>query len=161
MTEWINSNFGYNSGEWHYCTFKPKLFVEEFIDFIGVRTPDDYKVFCFDRKACLIEVNVDRFTQLRSAFYTPQWNHIPVAYSHAPIQRPRPQNLEDMMHVAEAIAKGLEFARVDLYSDGKSKIRFGEITFSPGNAWSRFSNFKFDLWLGAFFRKGPHEPFHT
>ena len=147
-------------GEWQYCTFKPKLFLEEFIDFNGVQTPDDYKFFCFDGKACLIEVNVNRFTQLRSAFYTPQWEHIPVAYRHAPIQRPRPQNLEDMIHVAEAIANGMEFARVDLYSDGKSRIRFGEITFAPGNACSRFSDFKFDLWLGTLFRKGPHEPFH-
>ena len=39
-----------------------------------------------------------------------------------------------MIRVAEAIAGDMEFARVDLYSDGKSRIRFGEITFTPGNA---------------------------
>jgi hypothetical protein len=160
-TEWLTSKRGYKSGEWQYCTFKPKLLLEEFIDFNGFQTPDDYKFFCFDGKACLIEVNVNRFKQLRSAFYTPEWDHIPVAYRNAPIQRPRPQNLENMIHVAETIAKGLEFARIDLYSDGKSRIRFGEITFAPGNAYSRFSDFKFDLWLGTFFREGPHDPFQT
>ena len=161
--EWLTSKPGYDSGEWHYCIFKPKLFLEEFIDFNGNQTPDDYKFFCFHGKAWVIEVDVDRFTQLRTAFYTPDWTHIPVAYapSDAPIQRPRPQNLEEMIRVAEAIAEGMEFARVDLYSDGKSKIKFGEITFTPGDALCRFSDFKFDLWLGTLFKEGSHEPFQT
>jgi TupA-like ATPgrasp len=154
-TRWLTSRFGYDWGEWQYCTFKPKLFLERFIDFNGAQTPDDYKFFCFHGKVCLIELDVDRFTQLRSAFYTPDWKHIPVAYRHAPIQRARPGNLEDMIGVAEAIAEGMEFARVDLYSDRKSRIRFGEITFTPGNACSRFSDFKFDRWLGSQFGKGP------
>ena len=84
-TGWLMSKYGYDWGEWQYCTIKPKLFLEEFIDFNGVGTPDDYKFFCFHGKACLIEIDVNRFTQLRSAFYTPDWRHIPVAYRHPPI----------------------------------------------------------------------------
>jgi hypothetical protein len=152
---WLTSRYGYNWGEWQYCTFEPKLFLEEFIGFNGVQTPDDYKFFCFRGKACLIEVDVNRYTQLRSAFYTPDWEHIPVAYRHAPIQCARPRNLEDMIRVAEAIAEGMDFVRVDLYSDRDSGMRFGEITFSPGNACSRFSDPRFDLWLGSHFGKGP------
>jgi hypothetical protein len=153
-TGWLAYRYGYDWGEWQYCTFKPKLFLEGFIDFNGVQTPDDYKFFCFNGKACVIEIDVDRYTQLRSAFYTPDWKHIPVAYRHAPIQRARPQNLDNMIRVAEAIAEGMEFARIDLYSDGKSRITFGEITFTPGNACSRFSDFNFDLWLGSHFGRG-------
>ena len=48
----------------------------------------------------------------------------------------------------------MEFTRVDLYSDGNSRIRFGEITFTPGNAGLHFSDFKFDKWLGSQFGKG-------
>jgi hypothetical protein len=154
-TRWLRSRYGYNWGEWQYSTFEPRLFLEEFIDFNGMQTPDDYKFFCFQGKACLIEVDVNRFTQLRSAFYTPDWKHIPVAYRHAPIQCARPRNLEEMIHVAETIAEGMDFVRVDLYSDRESRIRFGEITFAPGDARSRFSDFKFDLWLGSHFGKDP------
>ena len=50
-------------GKWQYCTFKARLSLEQFIDFNGTRAPDDYKFFCFKRKACLIEIDVDRFTQ--------------------------------------------------------------------------------------------------
>jgi hypothetical protein len=150
---WLTTRFGYDTGEWQYCTFRPKLFLEEFIDFNGVETPDDYKFFCFQGRACLIEIDVNRFTQQRTAFYTPDWIHIPVAYRHAPIQCARPRNLQDMIRIAEAIAEGMEFARVDLYSDRKSRIRFGEITFTPGNACLRFSDFKLDTWLGGQFGK--------
>jgi len=159
-TKWLGSRFGYTWGEWQYCTFKPRLFLEKFLDFNGEYAPDDFKIFCFGGKAHLIEVDVNRFTdELRTAFYDPSWNHIPVAYSHEPIERERPDNLDQMIHVAETIANGLDFARIDLYSDGKSNIKFGEITFTPGNAASRFSDFGFDRWLGTLFGKGPHEPF--
>jgi hypothetical protein len=56
-----------------------------------------------------------------------------------------------MVRVAETIAAGLEFARIDLYSDCKRVVKFGEITLTPGNALDRFSDFQFDLWLGRFF----------
>ena len=67
--------------------------------------------------------------------------------------RARPRNLENMIRVAEAIAGDMEFARVDLYTDGSSRIKFGEITFTPGNA-AHFSDFEFDQWLGGYFGKG-------
>jgi hypothetical protein len=154
-TKWLTSRYGYDWGEWQYSIFKPQLFLEEFIDFKGVQTPDDYKFFCFQGKACLIEIDVNRYTRLRSAFYTPDWRHVPVAYKHAPIRCARPDNLGEMIRVAEAIAEGMEFARVDLYSDGRSRIKFGEITFTPGGPFSRFSDHNFDRWLGSQFGKEP------
>ena len=148
---WLASRFGYNWGEWQYSTFTPKLFLEEFIDFNGVEVPDDYKFYCFHGKTCLIEVDVDRFAELKSALYTADWQLIPVNYGEAPIQCARPRNLEEMIRAAEAIAGKMDFARIDLYSDGISRIRFGEITCTPGNGLLNFSDFKFDQWLGSQF----------
>jgi hypothetical protein len=116
-----------------------------------------YKFFFFRGKARLIEVDVDRFTQSRSAFYTPDWTYIPVTYGKPQIQRPQPYNLKDMIRVAEAIAGEMDFVRIDLYTDGKSKIRFGEITFTPGNATLHFSDFNLDMWLGSLFSKDPKD----
>ena len=152
---WLTTRFGYDWGEWQYSTFKPKLFLEEFIDFNGVQTPDDCKFYCFRGKAYLIEVDIDRLTDLRSALYTRDWKLLPVTYGEPPIERPRPRNLEQMTWVAETIAGDMEFARVDLYSDGISRIRFGEITFIPGNAGLHFSDLRLDQWLGTHFGKGP------
>src|SRR5215831_575514 len=154
-TRWLNSVWGYNWGEWQYSVFKPKLFLEEFIDFNGAQTPDDYKFLCFSGEVRLIEIDVDRRTDLRSAFYTPDWKYVPVTYGERPVQRDRPQNLDKMIRVAEALAAGMPFARVDLYTDGNSRIRFGEITFTPGDACLHFSDRKLDQWLGAQFTQGP------
>jgi TupA-like ATPgrasp len=82
-----------------------------------------------------------------------------VAYRHDPIQHERPGNLDQMLWVAETIAKDMDFARIDLYSDGKRTIKFGEITFTPGNACSRFSDPRFDKWLGGLFTEDPHSCF--
>jgi hypothetical protein len=64
-----------------------------------------------------------------------------------------------MIWVAETLTKDMDFARIDLYSDGKSQIKFGEITLTPGNACSRFSERRFDKWLGSLFGEGPHARF--
>jgi TupA-like ATPgrasp len=168
-TQWLRSRFGYAWGEWQYCTFKPRLFLESFIDFNQGDTPDDFKFYCFDGKVCLVEIGVDRFTRLGTAFYDPSWKQFPVGYKYEPIQYERPDNLNEMIAVAETIAKGMEFARIDLYSDCMRNIKFGEVTFTPGNACSRFTragsdggrtmdrlrpaDLEFDKWLGSFFRK--------
>src|SRR5437588_7759876 len=92
---WLGSRYGFDWGEWQYCTYKPRMFLEEFLDFNAEIPPDDFKIFCFRGKAHLIEVDVNRFTDaLRTAFYDPCWRHIPVAYRHQPIQRERPGNLD-------------------------------------------------------------------
>jgi hypothetical protein len=151
--KWLTSRYGYDTGEWQYCVFKPKLLLEEFIDFDGIKPPDDYKFLCFKGKVRLIEIDVDRFTDLRSAFYSPEWKYVPVTYGEEPVQRPRPHNLKDMIRVAEILAGETDFVRVDLYSDGNSRIRFGEITSTPGDACLHFSDPRLDQWLGGLFDK--------
>ncbi len=66
----------------------------------------------------------------------------------------RPANLDAVIQAAETIATGLDFARIDLYSDRKSVIKFGEITLTPNNAMARYADFQFDRWLGSWFAVG-------
>ena len=155
-TEWLASRFGHAWGEWQYCTFKPRLFLEEFLDFNGDGTPDEYKIFCFHGKAHLINFHVDRFSQHKSALYDTSWKQHPVNYGRELVHRERPDNLDDIIRVAERIAAELEFARIDLYSDRKRAVKFDEITFTPGNANDRFSDVQFDIWLGRFFGLNPY-----
>jgi hypothetical protein len=158
-TSWLRSRRGYDWGEWHYSTFRPKLFLERFIEFNGAQPPEDYKFLCFHGRVRLIEIDVDRATHLKSAFYTPDWKYVPVTYGETPIQRPRPYNLKDMIRIAEAIADGIDFARVDLYTDGISRVSFGEITFFPGDAGLHFSDVRLDQWLGSQFDKPSEDLF--
>jgi TupA-like ATPgrasp len=55
---WLRSRFGYDWGEWQYCTYKPRLFLERVVDFGDGSLPEDFKIFCFRGKAHVIEVDV-------------------------------------------------------------------------------------------------------
>ncbi len=154
-TEWLTTRFGYAMGEWQYCVFKPRLFLERFISFGDDSPPEDYKFFCFNGKVRLIQVHADRFIRHRCGQYDPSWNHIPVKFSTFEMaQFERPANLDAMIQAAEAIATGIDFARIDLYSDRKNVIKFGEITLTPNNAMERYADFQFDRWLGSWFAGG-------
>jgi hypothetical protein len=144
---WLASRFGYETGEWQYCTFKPRLFLERFIDFSGGEAPDEFKLYCFHGRARFINFRRDLVTGQGGALYDTAWNLLPVDFGREPVHRERPENLQAIVNVAERIAAGLAFARIDLYSDGQG-IKFSEITFTPGNARSRLSDPEFAAKLG-------------
>jgi hypothetical protein len=144
---WLRSRFGYDTGEWQYCTFKPRLFLEQFIDFNGEDAPDEFKLYCFHGRVEFINFHRDRFTGHKSALYDTAWNLLPVDFGREAVYRERPGNLQAIIDAAERIAAGLAFARIDLYSDGHA-IKFSEITFTPGNARSRLSDPEFGAKLG-------------
>ncbi|HXQ14406.1 MAG TPA: ATP-grasp fold amidoligase family protein [Caulobacteraceae bacterium] len=145
---WRVTRFGYDTGEWQYCTFKPRLFLERFIDYRGDEPPEEYKLYCFNGRAEFINFRVERAGEHAGALYDLAWSRLPVDFGRPPVHRDRPKNLEAMIEAAERIATGLSFARIDLYSDGIEDVKFSEITFTPGNARSRLSNPDFDARIG-------------
>ena len=150
--EWLATRFGYDTGEWHYNTFKPKLFLETFHGQSDNGPMDDFKVHCFYGKARLIQVVTGRFVQVRLGQYTPEWKYLATGMcGYDSVEFPRPRNLDTLVCCAERLAGGLEYARIDLFSDRIEAMKFGEITLTPGNANQRYADFEFDRWLGSFF----------
>jgi hypothetical protein len=145
---WLATRFGYDTGEWQYCTFERRLFLEQFIDFNGDEPPDDYKLFCFHGRVQLVNYWIDGPSGPSIGSYDTDWNLLPINFGRPIAYKERPENLRDIVKVAETIAAGLAFARVDLYSDGQAEIKFSEITFTPGNAKSRLSPPEFAAELG-------------
>ena len=58
-----------------------------------------------------------------------------------------PDNLTDMIKVAEELSKGFKFLRVDLYNV-KDKIYFGELTFYTAAGMGAFVPEEWDEKLG-------------
>ena len=58
-----------------------------------------------------------------------------------------PENFEEMIYVAETLAKGIEFIRVDLYSTA-GRIYFGELTNYPEAGTGRFTPRSYDYNFG-------------
>lgn len=150
LKKWLKVKFLPCYGEWFYGKVKPRIIVEDFIESADDKQLRDYKVFCFNGVPKLIRVDMDRFTQHKADIFDVEWNHIPKAGMGFPLSGrviERPVCLEKMLKYAEILSKPFHHARVDFYIVG-SRIIFGEITFTNGAGFDRFSSYDFDLQMG-------------
>jgi hypothetical protein len=147
---WLATPFGFISGEWQYCVMKPMLMLETFVG-RDRESMADFKVHCFHGKAQFIQAVTGRYTHKRHGHFTPDWTYLAPMPDVEAVQFARPENLDDLLASAEALADGLEYARVDLYTDFERIVKFGEITFTPGDGRQLFASVEFDRWLGGFF----------
>jgi hypothetical protein len=151
--QWLSENYGELSGEWIYKSIPPKIMVESFLDGGNGESPDDYKIFVFNGKVFMIEVDMDRFTGHRRDLFTPDWIRMDVRFRVPNADRPvpKPACLERMLEIAERLGAETDFVRVDLY-EVEGRIYFGELTNFPGNGLTRFEPNEFDATLGAQWR---------
>lgn len=128
---------GVLSGEPHYKTMKPCIIAEELLPSAeGEKSPADYKIYCANGKARYIWMCSGRDSMGTNVMtYDCEWNARPdlcifdSRYREDKV-RPKPQNLEEMIRVAETLVKPFPFVRLDLYNIN-GKIYFGEMTFTP------------------------------
>lgn len=144
----LDHTFGTLTNEGWYALIEPMVFVEELMLEYNNEVPADYKLFCFHGKCKLIQIDNARFTDHTRSFYSPDWQYqdFGLLFSKGN-QLPRPDNLEEMVRIAEALSQGFDFVRVDLYSY-KNSVRFGELTFAPGAGWEAFSPKEIDYKIG-------------
>ncbi len=135
MKEWLTHSFYRITREPSYRHLVPRIIVEEFFSKDGRTPPPDYKVFCFYGMPRFIEVVSNRLSDLTVDVYDVTWKRLPLKFSPptSPAEEnPQPPELEEMLDVAERLARGFSFVRVDLYAlDGE--VRVGELTHCPAN----------------------------
>ncbi|WMY78060.1 ATP-grasp fold amidoligase family protein [Citricoccus sp. I39-566] len=138
-------------GEWAYGQSAPGYFLERKIPTQDGGSPNDVRFFVFDGIVRLVQTDTPRFDGVRRRFYTPDWTPLDVTQGQAKLApvAPRPERLDAMLEIAAAIGAGYDFIRVDLY-DVPEGIFFGEITPYPTGGMGRYSDDKFDEWLGSF-----------
>ena len=95
----------------------------------------DYKFHCFNGVADSVMVCYDRESNdTKYYFFDKEWKL--KRYNYRGIQAPKdftlpkPNNIDEMFHIAELLSRDMPFARIDLYNVNQ-KIYFGEITFYP------------------------------
>lgn len=66
-----------------------------------------------------------------------------------------PENLNEMISIAEQLSNGFKFLRVDLYNI-KGKIFFGELTFYPAAGMGAFVPEEWDEKLGGMLNLDNH-----
>ncbi len=145
MKQWIVYNSYCRGGEWQYKNLKSRIMCEKMVDVDA----NDFKLFCFGGKVVMIQVDLTRFSGHKQQFFDLDWNLMPIRYvaSAGDEIYPRPDNLEEMIAIAEKLSAEFEFVRVDLYNVN-NKIYFGEMTFTPNNGTARFKPEEWDKKLG-------------
>lgn len=137
--------------EWPYKDVPRKIIAEQFMksDAGGLT---DYKIHCFNGEPKMILVCKDRFmeTGLTEDFFSPQWEHLDICrptHPNASQPIPKPEELAQMLSLAQKLSQGIPFLRVDFYII-EHRIYFSELTFFPASGFERFVPEEWDQILG-------------
>jgi hypothetical protein len=137
LDRWMSADYSIIAGELHYSDMTPRIICETFLDDLVTDLPIDYKVYCFYGKVhCILVVKGRDFNghNVTSDFYDKDWKtKLPYYTSSLNTDRntPRPESLDEMIEVSEALSKPFPFVRMDFYNI-RGKAVLGEMTFTPG-----------------------------
>ena len=131
--KWLKTNYGNKTLEKHYSPIKPQIIIEKYIGEIE-HLPVEYKIHVFNGVAKSMYVVTGRNEGIRYNNYYIDWTPFDGSQFNGWKKRegtlPIPSNWNEMVKIAEKLAKPFPFVRVDLYNIN-GKIYFGEMTFTP------------------------------
>lgn len=147
---WMNTNFAFINGlELQYKTIPPKIIAEVFMENEGLDLYD-YKIWCFNGTPKFIMFLAERHIGLKMAFYDLAWNLLPFTYSYPSYEKQvrRPDNLDEMIHIAEELCREFIHVRVDLYRLDDGALKFGEMTFTTASGQCAWNKPEYDSLIG-------------
>ena len=153
---WLHEkHIGALAAEPQYKNMTPCIIAESLLPVPkGHKSLVDYKIWCFNGKAYYIWTCSDRDNDgTEVMLYDRDWTPLPHycifddRYRKGGLMD-KPQNLSEMLLVAETLTKGFPCVRLDLYNiDGR--IYFGEMTFTSLGGMMNFYTPEFLLLCGS------------
>ena len=150
---WMKSVFGESLREYQYRDIPPAIIIEKFLFDTQYEVPLDYKYHVFHGKCQFIQVEYGRFSEHTRTIYDRNWKpqEFTYAYPRKIVDLKRPATLGRMLEIAEALARDLDFCRVDLYSVNDRDVYFGEMTLTPDGGYGLLGlNAKGDYLMGSY-----------
>ena len=148
-------NYYYLGREWPYKSVKPRIIIEKYMEDKSLCELRDYKFFCFNGFVRCFKIDFDRFTNHRANYYDRNGIILPFGEVAYPPDYNReiemPKKLTTMVELAEKLAKGFRFIRIDFY-EVNGKVYFGEFTFYPASGLGKFTNDEWDRVLGSWIK---------
>lgn len=139
--------------EWAYeNNIQRRILIEQLLEQPGKKDIDDYKFFCYNGKFQVLELHRNRSTNHQAGHFDRDLNYLDhVKIYPIPLgDKTLPGNIGEMIKIAEKLAEGFPFVRVDLYNV-EGKIYFGEMTFYPASGYFVYQPEEVNDWLGSFF----------
>lgn len=156
LTESLNSDIYKSFREWPYKDVPKRVIAEKFM--APEKNPAsvgllDYKFFCFNGKVRFFKVDFGRFVEHHANYYDTDGKLLPFGeMDYEPDANQRielPNNLREMISLAERLSINEPFLRVDFYNVS-GKIYFGELTFYPASGMGKWTNDDVDVCLGEY-----------
>jgi hypothetical protein len=146
LRRWLRRDYGRFHREWAYHGAQQAILAEPMLG-DGRALPPDYKLWVIGGKVRFIQVDRGRFVHHTRNLYRPDWQLLPARLTLENHEADsRPPCLEEMVQIAERLARPLEFLRVDGYVlDGRFHV--GELTGTPGAGFEKFipSSYAYEL----------------
>lgn len=137
--------------EWPYKNVQPRIIAETYVVDEATNSLNDYKFFCFNGKVKCFKIDFNRFVKHQANYYDENCNLLPFGEKDFPRDSSAdikmPPVIDEMKKMAEIIAAGHPFLRVDLYY-ANNHIYFGEITFFPASGFGKIEPVEWDSILG-------------
>lgn len=149
----INQNYYTATREWPYKNVPRRILAEQYLE-PDSETNDlrDYKFFCFNGKVKMFKIDFDRHVDHHANYFDREGTILPFgeqAFAPRPDKKLSiPKTLSKMITLAESIAEGHIFVRVDFY-DHNGRIYFGEMTFFPVSGFGKYVPAEWDSILGS------------
>ena len=148
----LRRNFFWVGREWPYKDVAPCIFAEEYLEPDAAGDLPDYKLFCFSNGKIVTLLMTDRFTEagLTKTFFDENWRPLSLSEGNHPTRPevPAPERFEEMKALAERLAAGFPFMRVDFY-ESEGRLLFGEMTFYPNSGFEHFNPKEWDVEFGS------------
>ena len=143
----------YSKREWAYQFITPKIMIEETLIQYNGGELMDYRCFTFNGKVGAIYLDSATFNIYnQKVFVDSTWKEL--KFTNDRELRPyilpeKPENLSEIVDIAERLGQGLDFVRVDLYNTTRG-IVLGEMSIYPmaGKPNSPTPDLQFNKWLG-------------
>lgn len=151
LADWLQpwNNYYYQSFEWDSKDIKPRAIAEELLQPSSGEIID-YKFYCYNGVCRHFLVCKDRKTKTKYINYDLNFNCLKLSPNSYVTDKPfeKPDTFEEMLDVAQKLAKPFPLVRVDFY-DVDGKLYVGEMTFSPGGGFNTYYD-EWDKKLGEF-----------
>lgn len=142
LTTHMKRNAYSSSREWPYKHISKKIMAEELLCDPEHSELIDYKFYCFNGVPAFCQVIQNRSKDETIDFYNMDWEHQPFTglgiHSKQGSPIAKPLDFEKMVDIAQRLADGIRFVRIDLYNIS-GRIYFGEFTLYPKSGLGRFS----------------------
>ncbi|WP_339916545.1 ATP-grasp fold amidoligase family protein [Yeosuana marina] len=149
--KWLNTKYHLIGLELHYKNIKPRLLVEQLLIDEQGQIPKDFKFHCFKNKI-YIEVLIDRFVNIKAAFFDENFKIIEFPFIYKEVDDPttikKPENFNEMIDIVKKLSHSFDYVRIDLFSVN-NKIYFGEYTFTPTSGIDKFKTYSKDVEWGT------------